>query len=106
VKRFFGFQHLRVRPQPRAMDYGGVPFLPALPEPDQQIFAFTADPRTGKPRATAFSDDEDGHRALAKHCRIHTVLRVVRGVEVDIDHLDVVHVHVGRGKPVSDFQRL
>ena len=94
MARLFGFDHLRLK-KPRRLFVGQVADFTLPPVPVvRRIYAFSLPQGGGPPRCLDFADDEDGHQALARHCRSDNVIRVVVGTEVSVDHSDVVHFTV------------
>ncbi len=101
----FGFDHLRLRRPTRTQEFGSRGFrveLPAVGIPPR-IYAFTTSPRGA--RCFDFTDDPDGHRALASHLRGENVVRVVRGHLVPIEHEDVLIIG-SQGSLTADSQTL
>lgn len=95
MAKLFGFRGYRLRSVPRRLVVGQEAAfeLPPLPK-TQRVFAFTVPTSGGGARCLDFADDEDGLAALARHCRGDRVIKVVHGIEVDVDRSDVVHLHV------------
>lgn len=101
----FGFDHLRLRRPTRTQEFGSRGFrveLPVVGTPPR-IYAFTTSPRGA--RCFDFTDDPDGHRALASHLRGENVVRVVRGHLVHIEHEDVLIIG-SQGSLTADSQTL
>ena len=90
--KLFGFRKFRLVAPPRCVvvaGSGGDFTPPELPQ-KRRIYAFTVPERGGGARCLDFADDADGVEALARHCRGDRVIKIVHGVQVDVDRLDVV----------------
>lgn len=103
--KFFGFAGLRLKPAPRTLDFGGVPFEVEPPVEPKQFFAFTVG-ESGAPVAYAYDDTEEGRTALARHCRGAAIEAIVYGVPVEVDRGDIVHVSVGDDTVIRDISPL
>jgi len=105
MARLFGFDHLRLQRAPRSMEFGSRGARVELPPVDipPRLFAFTTSPRGA--RCYDFTDDPDGHRALASHLRGENVVRVVRGHLVPVEHEDLLIIG-SKGSLTADSQTL
>ena len=104
--KHYGFEHLRMKPLPRAFDYG----IGAVTEDSltytgrPELFAVFQDVRTQAVHTAVFEDTPEGRAALTAQCRIERLLKLVLGHRVQVEAGSKLDFVSGDGAH-SDYRR-